>query len=131
MIDCAYIGDSIAVGLHQLESRCVLHARVGAGSAFITRNFSGVDASEHVIISVGSNDPGNPALLENARKLRLSIHSKKVIWILPYNRVAASDIQLVAREFKDAVIDIAPIPSRDGLHPEYKQAHAMVEKVLK
>jgi hypothetical protein len=131
MIDCAYIGDSIAIGLHQLETQCEIHARPGASSGFITRNFSGVDVSEYVIISLGSNDPGNPALLDNATTLRRTIHARKVIWILPYNRTAAGDITLVAREFGDSVFDIAPIPSLDGLHPEYKQAHAMVEKVLK
>ena len=126
MIDCAYVGDSIAVGLHQLEPKCAVHARVGAGSEFITRHYSNVAAEDHVVISIGSNDPYNPLLLSNAEKLRKSIHAKTVIWILPYNRVAAGDIELVAREFGDRVVDLKPIPSRDGVHPAYKPAHKLV-----
>ena len=131
MIPCVYIGDSIAVGLHQFEPKCELHAKVGAGSSFITRNFTVMGNFEHAVISMGSNDPDNPALLKNAETLRRALHVKTAIWILPYNRVAARQIEIVAREFGDHVLDLKPIASKDGLHPVYEQAHKQLQNVLK
>jgi hypothetical protein len=129
-MDCAYIGDSIAVGLEQLDTNCALYARVGASSEFITRNYRNADAEDYVVISMGSNDPNNPQLLENAERLRRSITARKVIWILPYNRVAAGDIAIVAREFRDSVVDLRPIPSRDGLHPDYRRVNRAIRSKL-
>lgn len=129
-MDCAYIGDSIAVGLEQLDTNCALYARVGASSEFITRNYRNADAEDYVVISMGSNDPNNPQLLENAERLRREITARKVIWILPYNRVAAGDIAIVAREFRDSVVDLRPIPSRDGLHPDYRQVNRAIRSKL-
>lgn len=129
-MDCAYIGDSIAVGLHRLDNDCAVYARSGASSEFITRRYQHADADDYVVISMGSNDPNNPNLLENAERLRRSITARKVIWILPYNRIAAGDIAIVAREFRDSVVDLRPIPSRDGLHPDYHRANRAVRSRL-
>ena len=82
-MDCAYIGDSIAVGLEQLDTKCAVYARVGASSEFITRQYRNADAEDYVVISMGSNDPGNPQLIENAERLRRNISARRVIWILP------------------------------------------------
>lgn len=129
-MDCAYIGDSIAVGLEQLDTKCAVYARVGASSEFITRQYRNADAEDYVVISMGSNDPGNPRLIENAERLRRNISARRVIWILPYNRVAAGDIEIVARQFRDSVVDLRPIPSRDGIHPNYRQAQRAVQSKL-
>jgi len=131
MIDCAYIGDSIAVGLQQLEPRCAIHAKVGANTDFIVRNYSGEYGKYYTIISMGSNWPDNPNNLDNIVKLRRSIHSKKVIWILPYKRNIAYLVSQIAVQFNDSYVDLHGIPSKDHLHPDYKTAHAMIEKVLK
>lgn len=129
-MDCAYIGDSIAVGLEQLDTNCAVYARVGAGSEFIARRYRNIDAEDYVVISMGSNDPNNPKLLQNAERLRRSITARKVIWILPYSRVAAGDITIVAREFRDSVVDLRPIPSRDGVHPNYRQVNRAIRSKL-
>lgn len=129
-MDCAYIGDSIAVGLQQLDNDCAIYARVGASSEFITRRYRNADAEDYVVISMGSNDPGNPRLIENAERLRRNISARKVIWILPYNRVAAGDIAIVARQFRDSVVDLRPIPSRDGLHPDYRRTQRAIQSKL-
>ena len=94
-MDCAYIGDSIAVGLEQLDTNCAIYARVGASSEFIARQYRNADAEDYVVISMGSNDPNNPRLLQNAERLRRTITARRVVWILPYNRTAAGDISIV------------------------------------
>lgn len=129
MIDCVYIGDSIAVGLQQLEHRCAVHAMVGASSTFITKHYKGYDATDHAVISMGSNDPYSPDLLENAIKLRKSLHVKTVIWILPYNKMASANIQIVARLYGDIVVDLSPIPTKDGIHPNYERVHERIRNI--
>lgn len=128
-MDCAYIGDSIAVGLQQLDNDCAIYARVGASSEFITRRYRNADAEDYVVISMGSNDPNNPNLLRNAERLRREITARKVIWILPYNRVAAGDITIVARQFRDSVMDLRPVPTRDGVHPNYRQVSRQIQRI--
>jgi len=130
MIDCAYIGDSIAVGLQQLDRQCEVHAKVGANTDFITRNFVGQYGGDYTIISMGSNWPDNPHNRENAMKLRKSLHSSQVIWILPYNRTAARVIREVAMQFNDSYVELSGIPSKDGLHPNYRIAQRRIDKTL-
>jgi hypothetical protein len=130
-MSCMYVGDIIAVGLHQLEPKCAVHAQVSASSALIVRKYKGADGSDHAVISMGSNDPGNPLLLSNAENLRRSIHAKTVIWILPYNRTAAQAIEIVAHEFHDRVVDLKPIPTKDGVYLAYENAHKKIQHVLK
>lgn len=130
-MSCVYVGDSIAVGLHHLETRCAVHAQVGAGSSLIVKKYKGADGLDHAVISMGSNDPGNPLLLANAESLRKSIHAKTVIWILPYNRTAAQAIEIVAHEFHDRTVDLKPFPTKDGVHPEYQIAHRKIRHILK
>lgn len=132
MIDCQYIGDSIAVGLQQLDRKCEVHAKIGASANFIVKNYSkyGQNARDYVVISIGSNDPYNPNNLANARKLRRSIEAEAVVWILPYNPVAAGDIKLVAREFGDSYIELNHYPSRDHVHPSYRPVAREIQETL-
>lgn len=127
---CAYVGDSIAVGLHQLDPKCELHAKVGASSGFIAKHFSVKGKKDYVIISMGSNDPYNPNNMENARNLRDSIKDAMVLWILPYNRTAANEIEIVARDYGDMWIDLSPYKSRDNVHPTYGPVSKKVKQFL-
>jgi hypothetical protein len=129
-IDCAYVGDSIAVGLQMMNKNCAVHAKVGANAEFIVKHYSNVKAQSYVVISMGSNDPRNPMNIHNAKKLRRTIKAEVVVWILPYNRYAAADIKLVAREFGDSYIDIYSIPSKDGIHPNYRTANKVLNSTL-
>lgn len=130
MMDCAYIGDSIAVGLQQLDSHCEVHAKVGAGSGFIATHYARNDATDYVIISMGSNDPRNPRLAHNARQLRRSLKAEVVIWILPYNKEAAVTIESVAREFQDGWVSLKYFPSRDNVHPAYRPVARNIQQAL-
>lgn len=129
-MDCAYIGDSIAVGLEQLDTNCAVYARVGASSEFITQHYRNADAEDYVVISMGSNDPINPRLIQNAERLRREITAQRVVWILPYNRIAAGRISAVARRFRDSVVDLRPIPSRDGVHPNYRTVNRQIQRIV-
>lgn len=120
MIDCAYIGDSIAVGLHQLDTKCAVHAKVGASTDYITKHFIGQGGKKYTIISMGSNNPYSPQNMKNAEKLRASLGTETlVIWVLPYNRIAAGDIQIVARAYGDMWVDLSGYKSKDHVHPTY------------
>jgi len=129
-MDCVYIGDSIAVGLHQLDHQCEVRAKIGANSDFITRHFSNAKNKSYVIVSMGSNGPHNKNNLENARKLRRSITADFVIWILPYDRTAAAAIKSVAIQFQDGYVDLKPYKSKDGLHPAYKPVAKQIQSSL-
>ena len=119
MIDCAYIGDSIAVGLEQQDRRCELHARVGASSRFIVNNYTGRGGDDYTVISIGSNDSDPATVYRNASRLRATLNSRKVIWVLPYNREMANIlIRLIhTRYSRDTYIDLSPFRSNDRVHP--------------
>lgn len=130
MMDCVYIGDSIAVGLQQLEPNCGIYAKVGADTDFIVKHFSGTKAAGHAVITMGSNAPKNPHNYENALKLRKSLKVDFVVWVLPYDRTSAAAIRKVAQQFPDAIVDLHGIPSRDGVHPNYKKASDIVQDII-
>jgi hypothetical protein len=110
-MDCVIIGDSIAQGIGQV-STCATHAKVGATSSYITRFRQ---QGSTTIISAGSNDPYSAKLPENLRKIREKILGK-VVWILPYNRHAASQVRKAAGK-GDVLVDLKYCPTRDGVHP--------------
>ena len=119
MFDCAYIGDSIAVGLEQQDRRCEVHARVGAGSRFIVNNYSGKGGDTYTVISIGSNDSDPATVYRNAARLRASIDSRRVIWVLPYNREMANILlRLIHRRYsRDTYVDLSSFRSNDNVHP--------------
>lgn len=114
-MDCIAVGDSIAVGIGQ-AAHCTVNAKVGASSSYI----AGLDIAtgkDITVISAGSNDPTNPKLRSNLDKIRSKITSKRVIWILPYNRKAAAVVKAVAVQHGDGYIDLSAFKTRDGVHP--------------
>jgi lysophospholipase L1-like esterase len=116
MIECAIIGDSIALGVAKYREDCSLFATVGITStAFEKANYTPI--GETTIISLGSNDAGNnteAALM----KLRQRLTSKRVIWIMPTAQKpqARAAIQRVADRFQDRVFELRFV-STDGIHP--------------
>ena len=127
-MDCAFIGDSIAVGLQQVQPDCAVHAKVGAGSDFILTKNYGTSTNSYVVISMGSNWPNNPRNRANAIKLRKSIKTELVVWILPYNRTAATTMRAVAQQFQDNYVDLNAFPSKDHVHPSsYRKVNREVQ----
>jgi len=111
-MDCVIIGDSIAKGMGQLSQNCATHAKEGATSSYI-RRFK--QQGNVTIISAGSNDPNSAELPENLRKIRQRI-SGHVVWILPYNRKAATQVRKAAKP-GDVLVDLKYCPTRDRVHP--------------
>jgi hypothetical protein len=116
MIDCAIIGDSIAVDLAYKFPHCIMDAKIGIGSAAIIGRVQDprINSATVVIISAGSNDPDNPRLTENLVSIRTKI-TGKVIWILPINQRAAKAVIQVAGLNQDRVVSFSP--ARDNVHP--------------
>lgn len=115
-MDCVAIGDSIAVGIAAV-SQCEDRARVGRSSAQVLATIERTKAGT-VIISVGSNDPTNPELLRNLRRIRDKVKgSELVVWISPYNQYAASAVKQIAMMYGDGLIDLRDHRTKDGVHP--------------
>jgi|688.fasta_scaffold00166_71 hypothetical protein len=118
----SFIGDSIAVGLGGSAKDATTNATVGWNTDKIKQNYSSKGGSDYTVISMGSNDKGYPnaKTTDNATALRESIkaQSKKVVWILPYDRTLAQKIQSVASKYGDKTVDLKEFPSGDGLHPK-------------
>lgn len=70
-----------------------------------------------VLIGLGSNDPGNPALARNLVALRRRASSSQVTWLAPYDPAASRVVASVAQAFGDQVVYLAYQPTRDRLHP--------------
>lgn len=121
-MDCAAIGDSIAVGLAG-AARCAQVAEVGRTArrqaATIERLQTGM-----AIISLGSNDPDSSALEQDLRAVRRAVEAGFVVWVAPYHQRAAEAVRAVARAFGDGVIELRSYPSRDRVHPESYRAVA-------
>jgi len=47
-----------------------------------------------------------------------------VIWVLPYKRRVAYSVTQIAFRFGDDLVDLAPFPTRDRIHPSNYQAVA-------
>ena len=120
MIACAAIGDSIAVGVGQARPECATTARVGITSiSYINSLLPLAETSaETTIISLGVNDDSSVDTLNNLRMVRRQLTSRTVYWLLPgLKDEVRADIQTVAAEHGDRLIDTRPWVGRDHLHP--------------
>lgn len=128
MFECLILGDSIAVGLHQVRKECVAYAKGGINTWQFNKQFSGEFFSNSVIISLGSNDHKHIKTRKELEELRKRILAKdKVIWILPAGNLKASGVNIrdiasiiieIAEANGDMVVDAHPkYMSKDGIHP--------------
>lgn len=109
---CLILGDSIAVGLASVIKGCAVIAKVGMSSAWILAHaYSG--NFDTVYISAGSNDPYNPALVENLKGIKNRFPFSRRVWIAPVNGRAKSAVYSVS--FGDKVVNFTP--GRDHVHP--------------
>ena len=123
-MDCVAIGDSIAVGVSR-PLGCETRAYVGWPSNKIINLASGRYHAT-CIISAGSNDPKNPHLRINLRKIRDRAKCSSYVWIRPMHSIAAAATMSVAREYGDIVVSF--IPSKDRVHP--RSYSELAKKVL-
>ena len=117
MLECAIIGDSIAVGVSLKDKTCYREAVGGISSKKFAEMYVKEITANQVLISIGSNDSANMNTYDNMKKIRSRVHaSKKVVWLLSYNNKAAKEAAVrVAKENGDAVLEIKDV--KDKVHP--------------
>lgn len=129
---CAVIGDSIGEGVSWHLPQCVAYVRKGISSNIFYREFEGALGAPRdlVVISLGANDTGF-ADQSYLWRVRDSIRSKKVIWIVPANnKHAAAVIHRLASQYHDDVIDLKNLPlSPDHIHPTWQSYHVIAREI--
>ena len=141
MFTCLFFGDSLADGAAaavnaRYSQHCDVHAVPGAASGAMLRWTPTARRYDTAILSIGSNDDiGTLAMKRSGSKarafadrqqlrvltrityLRQGLPSRRVIWLLPYNRARAAIVTRIAVHFGDEVLDVGLFPTRDGIHP--------------
>jgi lysophospholipase L1-like esterase len=117
MLECAILGDSIAVGVSLKTPACYRQAIGGISSQKYSTAYTKNISANHVLISLGSNDAANADTYANLKKIRARVTSPKVTWLLSSNnKKAREDAIRLAKEYKDDVLEITLI-SKDKVHP--------------
>ena len=118
MIECAVLGDSIALGVARSHPTCQVQAVIGIGSdAYLSRFVHTVNARQ-VLISIGSNDPLIGDLVPAMRRIRARVIADEVTGLLSANNAnAAAAVRTVASQHGDRVINISPFIGSDRVHP--------------
>jgi len=121
MFECLILGDSIAVGTHQVRPECAVYANNGINSRDFVNRYIGKDlVADTVIISLGSNDHTGIKTKNELLDLRSQVSAKKVYWILPAIKPEIQQIvEEVANQYGDWIVRI-PHLSNDGVHPTRK-----------
>jgi hypothetical protein len=105
---CAVVGDSIADMVQDFLPECSHNTKIGISSAAVLARVMATPAVSMLVISAGSNDPDNPNLAANLRRIRAK---GNVVWIQPSVAVqrARTVVGQVAAEKNDPVV-----PFRSG-----------------
>jgi lysophospholipase L1-like esterase len=120
MLDCLILGDSIAVGTHQIATECRALAKGGWNSWQWNRDYLKNDLSaDTVIISLGSNDHKGVKTRRELEIMRDKVKGSRVFWILPAIKPNIQDIvREIAAQHGDTVLPINRLQS-DGIHPSW------------
>jgi lysophospholipase L1-like esterase len=128
MLDCLVIGDSIAVGTQHFKPECQLIGKGGINSQQWNKQYSkDIKPAETVIISLGSNDHSGVNTFEQLMKVRRSLDTKRVYWIMPHGNNPKSGVDilevqaivdLIAKDFGDTVLPINHV-QKDNIHPSW------------
>ena len=131
-MDCAIIGDSLAVGInHQLRAAgCYADVRGGRPSR-LQRAF--VPPSRLVIISIGANDGGRAVAhtTEELARIRRGVvtDSNCLAWIIP-NTPRSGAIRAFALSHGDLIIETLPVVGPDRLHASALGYRALGEQAF-
>jgi lysophospholipase L1-like esterase len=128
MIDCMIVGDSIAVGTHNVRQECAEHATGGLNSWQWNKKYKDVDlTAKSVIISLGTNDHQYIKTRKELEAMRSRVKAERVYWILPIGNSPKSGVSLddlqhtvaeVAEKHNDIVIATKRL-QKDGIHPSW------------
>ena len=132
MFECLIVGDSIAVGTHNLMPECIGYNRSGYTSAQWNKEywqFIGDKEAKFAVISLGSNDYPAVDTYAELVKIRASIKAKRVYWIMPAIKWEVQNIiTYIANKNGDSIIKITGL-TRDGVHPNVKGYNDIVTRV--
>lgn len=122
MFECLIVGDSTGLGTAKeinarYVRRCDVIAVERATAAQILDWRKPFKVYGTCIFGVGSNDEPDAALMAKLARLRRSILTRRVIWLLPYSRPRAYVVNSVALSFGDESLDLSRFPTNDGIHP--------------
>lgn len=127
MIECLFLGDSIALGARVHSPRCEVIAENGITSKQFNREYTPVPAKV-VIISLGSNDYRQIKTRDEIEALRSKV-TGRVYWILP---AIKPEVQKIVKDVaflnNDTIITI-PDLQRDGVHPTAKGYKEMLKEI--
>lgn len=128
MIDCLILGDSIAVGTHNIRTECVQYATGGLNSWQWNKKYKDVDLNaKSVIISLGTNDHQYVKTRKELETMRARVKAERVYWILPMGNspksgVELEDIQKIVAEVAEKHNDVVVATKRlqaDKIHPSW------------
>jgi lysophospholipase L1-like esterase len=137
MLECLILGDSIAVGVHQVRTECTAYAKGGWNTWQWNRDYLKKDlTAETVIISLGSNDHQHVHTEAELLKMREKVKGKRVFWILPAGNLKASKVNInylqltvkeIAAKYGDVVLPITRL-QKDGIHPSWAGYKELAEQ---
>jgi lysophospholipase L1-like esterase len=134
MLECLIVGDSIAVGVHQVRTECVAYATGGLNTWQWNKKYSNkVLASPVVIISLGTNDHKGVHTLKELSKTRANVTAQQVYWILPpcnnkfCKPIINEIVETIARSHGDIIIKTDRL-QKDGIHPSWAGYKELAEK---
>lgn len=129
MLECLVLGDSIGVGLSKQLTECHSLSIGGYNTWQWNKRFPNEDINKpFVIISLGTNDHKYIKTKKELQQIRARITTGRVVWILPYSNLKASEVNIatiqqyiteIAQEHHDIVLPIPSI-SADNIHPSDK-----------
>jgi lysophospholipase L1-like esterase len=113
LLDCAIIGDSIAVGIANVRRDCVVNARVGR----MAEQQQPLSTRARVlVISLGSNNQNNVEV--SLRRLREASTADLVIWVVPNTPHSSREtVKRLAAAYGDQTLDVRDVVSSDNVHP--------------
>jgi lysophospholipase L1-like esterase len=119
LFECLVLGDSIAVGVGRARPECAVVAASGITSERFVQTLHARPWARTVIVSLGVNDGDGVPTIDNLRLLRRAIAADTVYWLLAGSNPRARDAaRVVARQYRDRLIDVAPLAGPDHVHPD-------------
>jgi lysophospholipase L1-like esterase len=125
MIDCMIIGDSIAVGTHNVRTECAEYATGGYNTWQWNKRYKNANLSaKSVIISLGTNDHQYVKTRKELETMRARVKAEQVYWIMPpcndgFCKPTVNEIvKSIAEKNGDMIIGTNRL-QKDSIHPSW------------
>jgi lysophospholipase L1-like esterase len=134
MIDCMIIGDSIAVGTHNIRSECAEYATGGYNTWQWNKRYKNANlTAKSVIISLGTNDHQYVKTRKELETMRARVDAERVYWIIPpcndrFCKPTINEIvKSIAEKNGDMIIGTKRL-QKDGIHPSWAGYKELAEQ---